>query len=88
MNETVSPSGGAPITELTVAVKVTGCPWVDGLGEDVSVVLVAATVVPVPLSETVCGLFDALSVNVRVPVSVSTAWGVYVMYTLQGFNHP
>jgi len=39
---------------------------VDGFGEDDSVVVVATT--PVPVSETVCGLFDALSVKVRVPV--------------------
>jgi predicted small secreted protein len=42
MNETVSPSGGgAPRLEVTVAVKVTACPYVDGFGEDVSVVVVA-----------------------------------------------
>jgi hypothetical protein len=39
-NETVSPSGGAPALERTVAVKVTSWPEVDGFGDDASVVVV------------------------------------------------
>jgi len=42
MNEIPSPLGGAPIRELTVAVKLTACPYPDGFGEDASVVVVAA----------------------------------------------
>ena len=42
MKLTVSPSGGLPALEVTVAVKVTGWPEVEGFGEDVSVVVVAA----------------------------------------------
>ena len=41
LNEMVSPSGGGPELDVTVAVNVTGCPKADGLGEDVSVVVVA-----------------------------------------------
>src|SRR5208337_4982991 len=41
LNVTVSPSGGAPELEVTTAVKVTACPYVDGLGEDESAVVVA-----------------------------------------------
>jgi hypothetical protein len=41
MKLTVSPSGGLPALELTVAVKVTVSPEVEGFGEDVRVVLVA-----------------------------------------------
>jgi len=40
LNVTVSPSGGAPTLEVTVAVKVTVCPKLDGLGFDVRVVVV------------------------------------------------
>jgi len=39
LKDTVSPSGGEPKLELTVAVKVTVWPASDGLREDVSVVL-------------------------------------------------
>jgi hypothetical protein len=42
INMTASPSGGAPKLEVTVALKVTGCPYADGLTEDDSVVVVAA----------------------------------------------
>jgi hypothetical protein len=42
LNVTISPSGGGPILEVTVAVKITDCPKVDGFGDDVSVVVVAA----------------------------------------------
>jgi len=42
MKLTVSPSGGAPAAELTVAVKVTASPEMDGFGEAVSVVVVPA----------------------------------------------
>ena len=38
---TTSPSGGAPAVELTVAVKVTACPTLVGLEEEVTAVLVA-----------------------------------------------
>lgn len=41
MKLTVSPSGGAPALELTVAVKVTASPEIDGFGEAISVVVVA-----------------------------------------------
>jgi hypothetical protein len=40
INEIVSPSGGAPALEATVAVKVTACPYVDGFGEAVMIVVV------------------------------------------------
>lgn len=78
IKEVVSPSGGAGVT---TAVKVTTSPYVDGFGEEVSVVVVAS--VPLPVSETVCGLFPALSVKVKVPVSNPTAWGVNVTSTSQ-----
>ena len=42
-----------------------------------------AAVVPVPVSEALCGLFDALSVKVKVPVSTTGDWGVNVTSTLQ-----
>jgi hypothetical protein len=42
MNEMLSPFGGAPMLEVTIAVKVTVSPYVDGFGEDLSVVVVAA----------------------------------------------
>src|ERR1017187_6595632 len=47
-NVIVSPSGGAPWLELTVAVKVTDWPYVDGLSEDemVVVVVVSAALTP------------------------------------------
>jgi len=67
MNETVSPLGG---TGVTTAVNFTASPKVEGFGEDDSVVVVDATLEPVPVSETVCGLFGALSVKVKVPVCV------------------
>ncbi len=44
MNETASPSGGAPRADVTVAEKVTASPYVDGFGEDESVVAVAAAI--------------------------------------------
>jgi len=40
LNVTVPPSGGAPNSEATAAIKTTFCPSVDGFGEDVSVVTV------------------------------------------------
>jgi hypothetical protein len=40
---------------------------------------------PVPVSDTVCGLFHALSVIVKVPVRVPSAVGVNVMLILQFF---
>ena len=42
LNVTVSPSGGEPSLEVTTAVKVTACPYVDGFGQDESEVAVAA----------------------------------------------
>ncbi len=42
LNVTVSPLGGAPRPEVTTAVKVTTCPYVDGFSEDDSVVVVPA----------------------------------------------
>jgi hypothetical protein len=50
LKDTVSPSGGEPKLELTVAVKVTVWPTSDGLREDVSVVL-AVILVTVWVSE-------------------------------------
>src|SRR5271165_2587676 len=41
-NTTTSPSGGAPALEVTVAVKVTDWPLIDGFNEDVIVVVVTA----------------------------------------------
>jgi hypothetical protein len=41
---TISPSGGNPEAELTVAVKVTVCPTPEGLLEEASTVLVAGLV--------------------------------------------
>jgi len=55
-NNTFSPSGGGPALEVTVAVKVTASPSVEGFGEEVSVVLVmlacafASNTVPAPLA--------------------------------------
>ena len=40
LKDTVSPSGGAPALDVTVAVKVTASPKVDGFGDEVSPVLV------------------------------------------------
>jgi hypothetical protein len=42
LKETVSPFGGGPIRELTLAVNVTACPKVEGFGEEVRVVVVTA----------------------------------------------
>ena len=42
LNVTVSPLGGAPMLEVTFAVKVTACPYLDGFGDEVSMVVVAA----------------------------------------------
>ena len=39
--------------------------------------------VPVPLNCAVCGVFWALSLTVRVPVSEPTAWGVKVTEIVQ-----
>src|ERR1700722_9912433 len=44
INETVSPSGGAPALEVTAALKVAVCPEVDGFGEDESVVVGVASI--------------------------------------------
>jgi hypothetical protein len=41
---TISPLGGVPAVELTVAVKVTACPTSEGFSEEVSVVVVAAMI--------------------------------------------
>jgi hypothetical protein len=40
MNDTVSPSGGAPPLDETVAAKITVSPSVDGFGEEARVVVV------------------------------------------------
>ena len=45
INETVSPFGGAPLLELTFAVNTTACPYVDGFGDDESVVVVATSTI-------------------------------------------
>jgi antitoxin (DNA-binding transcriptional repressor) of toxin-antitoxin stability system len=42
---------------------------------------VAVVATPVTLNETVCGLFEALSVNVRVPFAVDVEVGVAVTFT-------
>jgi len=61
LNVTVSPSGGAPAPELTVAVNVTLCPSVIGFADEVRVVLVGAFF-------TVCGRpFDALPAKFAPP---------------------
>src|ERR1700680_4927587 len=41
------------------------------------------SIVPVPLSGTVCGLSAALSVKLRVPLRVPVAVGVKVTFTVQ-----
>jgi len=41
-NVTVSPLGGVPPVELTVAVKVTACPWIEGFRLDTTAVEVEA----------------------------------------------
>ena len=46
----------------------TGCVVIEGASEDV--------VVPVPVKATFCGLPEALSVNVNVPVRLPAAVGV------------
>ena len=43
INVTVSPFGGAPALEVNTALKVTACPYVDGVGEDERVVVVAGS---------------------------------------------
>ena len=42
-NSTVSPFGGDPLREVTVAVKVTDCPYVDGLYDEEIVVVVGVS---------------------------------------------
>jgi hypothetical protein len=42
INVTDSPLGGAPMLDVTVAVKVTACACMDGFGEDEAVVVVAS----------------------------------------------
>src|SRR5215469_13601078 len=39
-NTTISPSGGGPFLEVTVAVKVTAWPWTDGFSDETQVVVV------------------------------------------------
>ena len=60
MKLTLSPSGGVPPLEFSVAVKVTASPKVDGLLEDVSVVVTAAFT-------TSTKVFEVLPVNVVSP---------------------
>jgi predicted small secreted protein len=59
--ETVSPSGGAPALEVTAAVKVTACPYMDGFGEDESAVVVVGS------STTCFTVFDVLLEKVESP---------------------
>ena len=53
--------------------------------EKVSVLVETAMTgaVPVPVSETVCGLLEALSVMVKLPLRVPLAVGVKVTLTVQ-----
>ncbi len=53
--------------------------------EKVSALLdnVMTRAVPVPVSETVCALFEAVSVTVSVPLRVPLAVGVKVTFTIQ-----
>ncbi len=45
---------GVPLAELTTAVNVTDCPNMEGLSEELRVVVVVA--IPVPDKLTICGL--------------------------------
>lgn len=69
-----------PDGPVTVAVKVTDCPLVDGLSDEAIVVVDAAVVpwMPVPCMYTGCGLPVALSVTSMVPVSGKPTNAVFV----------
>src|SRR5258708_29426349 len=59
----------------TVTVRLTGWVVIDGATEDV--------VEPVPVSEIVCGLLEALSVRVNAPVRVPVVVGVNLALIVQ-----
>src|SRR5438552_12877692 len=61
----VSPLGGVPAVEVTVAVKVTACPTNNGLSEEISVVVVGLWL------DTL--LFSSTPTEERVQISVSSA---------------
>jgi len=86
-----SPLAWIPLTEMEAPPgfdSVTGCEALV-LPSACTVKLSAAGVAfrtafaPVPVSDTVCGLLEALSVMVRVPVRVPVAVGVKVTLTVQ-----
>ena len=87
MANTVAPSlkitdpAGIPPGEVTVAVRATFLPKVEGLIEEIRAVEVTKT--PVPLKATVCGLPVASLVIVNVPVRAPIAEGVNVTSIVQ-----
>src|SRR5213075_3345747 len=68
--ETISPSWGGPLLEVTTAVNVTGSPTFEGFGLDVNVVAVDTR--PTPVSETACAGAPLATVTaaLRWPVAV------------------
>lgn len=70
----------APPSAESVTIKLTEDPrWTDALGGDTEIEKSA----PVPVRLTVCGLPEALSLNVNVPVLVPTAVGEKTTLTAQ-----
>jgi len=53
------------------------------VAEGVTVIAVKPDNVPLPLSEAICGLFEALSTTVSVPVRVPSAVGVKLTMIVQ-----
>jgi hypothetical protein len=74
------PVGATGVLGVTVAVKVTDCPKIDGLAEGVTVVVVVAwTAVPVRLTSCCVPFLSPLSsVTTRVPSREPTACGAKV----------
>jgi hypothetical protein len=87
----------SPVVEMLMPVNATDCrlfnvntfaALVDPTAVFANVALTGVSLTcgpPVPVSDTVCGLFPALSVIVKVPVRVPSAVGVNVMLILQFF---
>ena len=84
---TVPVGVGVPDAGVTVAVKVTLVPVATDVAEAVSAVVVGviAGAVPVPVRFTTCGLLVALSVKVRVAVSLLVVFGSNSTLTVQVF---
>lgn len=76
---------GVPPDDVTVAVNVTDCPYMEGFGLEVSVRLVVFLAAPMPLSAIDCVApiaFSTLSVNTAVPWSVPVVVGIKLMLKL------